>query len=72
MLGLRKLANLLYGNLIERLKKHESDVYYDYMVVFIGSFLNPNIDITQSKQETIGGKNYKLNQLDLLKFSRLN
>ena len=34
MLGLRKLANLLYGNLLERLKKHESDVYYDYMVVF--------------------------------------
>ena len=34
MLGLRKLANLLYGNLLERLKKHESDVYYDYLVVF--------------------------------------
>ena len=34
MLGLRKLANLLYGNLLERLKKHESDVYYGYMVVF--------------------------------------
>ena len=34
MLGLRKLANLLYGNLLERLKKHESDVFYGYMVVF--------------------------------------
>ena len=34
MLGLRKLANLLYGNLLERLKKYESDVYYGYMVVF--------------------------------------
>ena len=30
MLGLRKLANLLYGNMLERLKKHESDVYYDF------------------------------------------
>ena len=34
MLGLRKLANLLYGNLLERLKKHESDVYNNYMGVF--------------------------------------
>ena len=36
------------------------------------SFLKPNIEFIQSKQESIGNKNYKLNQLDLLKLSRLN
>ena len=34
MLGLRKLANLLYGNLLERLKKHEPMRTKVFMVVF--------------------------------------
>ena len=34
MLGLRKLANLLYGNLLERLKKHEPMRTNVIMVVF--------------------------------------
>jgi hypothetical protein len=34
MLGLRKLANLLYGNLLERLKKHEPMRTKVIMVVF--------------------------------------
>ena len=34
MLGLRKLANLLYGNLFERLKKHEPMCTKVYLVVF--------------------------------------
>ena len=33
-LGLRKLANLLYGNKLERLKKRESCVHSDFKVVF--------------------------------------
>ena len=34
MLGLRKLANLLNGNKLERLKKHESCVHSGFKVVF--------------------------------------
>ena len=44
MLGLRKLANLLYGNLLERLKKHESDVYYEVKSVpLLGGRLSPDL-----------------------------
>ena len=31
---LKKTSRLPISNMLERLKKHESDVYYDYMVVF--------------------------------------
>ena len=31
---LKKTGNTLIGNMLERLKKHESDVYYGYMVEF--------------------------------------
>ena len=34
MLGLRKLANFLFGNLLERLKKHEPMRTKVFMVVF--------------------------------------
>ena len=35
ILGLRKLANLLYGNMLQRLKKHESYVHNGFKVVFM-------------------------------------
>ena len=31
---LKKTGRLLIGNMLEHLKKHESDVYYDYLVIF--------------------------------------
>ena len=31
---LKKTGNTPNGNMLERLKKHESDVYYGYLVVF--------------------------------------
>ena len=31
---LKKTGNTLIGNMLERLKKDESDVYYGYMIVF--------------------------------------
>ena len=34
MLGSKKLTNFLYGDLLERLVKHESDVCYGFKVVF--------------------------------------
>ena len=31
---LKKTGRLPIGNMLERFKKHESDVYYDYFVIF--------------------------------------
>ena len=31
---LKKNGRLPIGNMLERLKKHESDVHYDYLVIF--------------------------------------
>ena len=50
LLGLRKLAKLLYGNQLERLKKHESCVHNGFKVVFHAQVNSSDLLVQDTKR----------------------